>query len=324
MEKDSTAAPPAAIPSAAELEFRRYEARLGVWKVVLGTFIVGLAGVLIPGAVSFYSAYFENVRKETELRISQQAAHQQYIKDFFATAINQDIELRLRFADYFANLSGPGQEQLWKDYYFDLKALRDNNRKKINDLEKQLVDFKKSRRTRSTMPSSTGSIANWPGPMRKSAMCRPSAAPSIALADSSPIGKKMRLYKETTDLVQRLASGSGPLVERVDDLARFWNLYRKDLIGVESRRVRPGHDRDRPSAETLVAFQFATWLRFEELGRRPRLDIPPGIGGCLAGRRSATNTATAATTNTAAIVSRCEKTERLPTSCVGRCFAAAT
>src|SRR4029079_7309377 len=75
--------------SAAEMELRRYEARLGVWKVVLGTFIVGLAGVLIPGAVSFYTAYFDNERKRLELELSQQAAHQQYIKDFFATAINQ-------------------------------------------------------------------------------------------------------------------------------------------------------------------------------------------------------------------------------------------
>src|SRR5215472_15545303 len=55
------------VPSAAELEFRRYEARLGLWKVVLGTFIVGLAGVLIPGAINFYNAHFENARKETEL-----------------------------------------------------------------------------------------------------------------------------------------------------------------------------------------------------------------------------------------------------------------
>jgi hypothetical protein len=53
----------------------------------------------------------------------------------------------------------------------------------------------------------------------------------IASGDNSPIGKKVRLYKETTDLVQRLAAG-GPLVS--DDLARFWNLYRKDLIGIES------------------------------------------------------------------------------------------
>jgi hypothetical protein len=53
-------------PSGAELEVRRYEARLSFWNVVLGTFIVGLAGVLIPGAVNFYNIYFENIRKETE------------------------------------------------------------------------------------------------------------------------------------------------------------------------------------------------------------------------------------------------------------------
>ena len=56
MEQDGTTVPPAANSNAAELAFRRYEARLGFWKVVLGTFIVGLAGVLIPGAVSFYAA----------------------------------------------------------------------------------------------------------------------------------------------------------------------------------------------------------------------------------------------------------------------------
>jgi hypothetical protein len=105
MEKDSTTGESAAVPSMAELEFRRYEARLGVWKVVLGTFIVGLAGILIPGAIQFYTTHLEDARKETEVRLSQQAAHQQYIKDFFATAINQDIELRIRFADYFANLA---------------------------------------------------------------------------------------------------------------------------------------------------------------------------------------------------------------------------
>jgi hypothetical protein len=109
----------------------------------LGTFIVGLAGVLIPGAISFYTTYFENVRKETELRLSEQAAHQQYIKDFFATAINQDIELRIRFADYFANLSGPGQEQLWKNYLAGLKHLRDDKRTAINDLETNLVALKR-------------------------------------------------------------------------------------------------------------------------------------------------------------------------------------
>jgi hypothetical protein len=37
-----------AIPSAAELALRRYEARLGFWKLVLGTFIVGLTSRSCP------------------------------------------------------------------------------------------------------------------------------------------------------------------------------------------------------------------------------------------------------------------------------------
>jgi hypothetical protein len=160
MAQDGATDNPAAVPSTAELEFRRYEARLGVWKIVLGTCIVGLAGILIPGAINFYTAHFENVRKETELRISQQAAHQQYIKDFFATAVNQDIELRIRFAEYFANLSGPGQEQMWKNYLQELRRLRDGNRTKINELEKILLTSKDYLRTRWTMPSSIGSIAS--------------------------------------------------------------------------------------------------------------------------------------------------------------------
>jgi hypothetical protein len=175
MEEDSAAGQAAAALSAAEVALRRYEARLGVWKVVWGSCIVGLAGILIPGAISFYTAHFENARKETELKLSEQAAHQQYIKDFFTTAINQDIELRIRFADYFANLSGPDQEQLWKNYLVDLKSLRDGNRQKINDLEKQLVEFKKMTQDRIDVAEfdRINRELEW---ARRSATFRPSAA----------------------------------------------------------------------------------------------------------------------------------------------------
>lgn len=223
------------IASVAELAFRRYEAQLGFWKVVLGTFIVGMAGVLIPGAVNFYTVRSENLRKQTELEISQQEAHQQYIKDFLSTGINQDIELRIRFADYFANLSGPGQEQLWQNYLERLRKLRDDNRRKINELEGRLVDFKKQ-------PPDQVDNAEFDRVNRELAWANaeigyvPTERSNVVVsADSSPMGKKVRLYRETTDLVERLASSDGPLVDHPDDLARFWDLYRKDLIGVESR-----------------------------------------------------------------------------------------
>lgn len=229
---DRTAPTPSGL-SAAEMELRRYEARLGVWKVVLGTFIVGLAGVLIPGAVSFYTAYFDNERKRVELELSQQAAHQQYIKDFFTTAINQDIELRIRFADYFANLSGPLQEGMWQNYLTSLTALRDSNRKKINALESQLVAFK-------LQSPEQVDTAEYDRINRELAWANaevgyiPTERSAVFAVGESPVGKKLRLYRETAELVQRLAAAGGPLPENPADLTRFWDLYRKDLIGVES------------------------------------------------------------------------------------------
>ena len=232
---DADAEPkPVAGMSPADMELRRYEAHLSFKKVVWSTGIVGLASVLIPGIISGYNAIYDNGRKETELKLAELSAHQQYIKDFFATAINQDIELRIRFADYFAYLSGPDQEKLWKNYLVDLKTLRDGNRAKINELEAKLVSFKKL--TPDKIDNAEFDRINrelaWANaeigyvPTERSAV--------IAQADSNPIGKKVRLYKETTDLVQRLASANGPLIQNPGDLARFWDLYRKDLIGVET------------------------------------------------------------------------------------------
>ena len=204
-----------------------------MWKVVLGTFIVGLAGVLIPGAISFYTAYFDNERKKAEFELSQQAAHQQYIKDFFATAINQDIELRIRFADYFANLSGPLQEGMWQNYLTSLRELRDLKREKINELEGKLVAFKR-------MSPEEIDTAEYDRINRELAWANaevgyiPTERSTVFAVGESPIGKKVRLYRETTELVQRLAAAGGPLVENPADLKRFWDLYRKDLIGVES------------------------------------------------------------------------------------------
>jgi len=220
--------------SAAEMELRRYEARLGVWKVVLGTFIVGLAGVLIPGAVSFYTAFFDNERKRLEIEHAQQSAHQQYIKDFFATAVNQDIELRIRFAEYFANLSGPQQEEMWRNYLGSLTALRDGNREKINELESRLVAFK-------LQSPEQIDAAEYDRINRELAWANaevgyiPTERSTVFAVGESPIGRKLRLYRETTELVQRLAASDAPLGETPDDFDRFWDLYRKDLIGVESQ-----------------------------------------------------------------------------------------
>jgi hypothetical protein len=239
MSDDSNANAP--IPSgltAAEIDLRRYEARLGVWKIVLGTFIVGLAGVLIPGAVSFYTAYFDNERKKAEFGFSQQAAHQQYIKDFFATAINQDIELRIRFADYFANLSGPPQGEMWEEYRTSLKDLRKNNREKINTLESQLVALKRK-------PAGQVDVAELDRVVRELAWAndevgyKPTERSTVFFSDESSMPKKIKKVQfydmMTNQIMMMLSNGAldASSVALNDIFNGVRDRYRTD-VGVES------------------------------------------------------------------------------------------
>ena len=220
----------------AELSLRRYEARLGVWKVVLGTFIVGLAGIIIPAAINVTTLFFEDWRAEAQQKLEQRSAHQQYIKDFFETAITQDIELRIRFAQYFSALS-TGYEDVdtkaqWAGYLQQLLSQRTDIRSSINELEAELVMLEGSERTESNVIQldRVSRELQWAYDEIGYVALDRSRVQVVA-------GKKERLYSETLDIVRKLASSEGPIDPTSVEYKRFWELYRKDLIPVESTAV---------------------------------------------------------------------------------------
>ncbi|MBY5537104.1 hypothetical protein HFO42_31815 [Rhizobium leguminosarum] len=231
---DDAAVTPEPTKTAADIELRRYEARLGVWKVVLGTMIVGLAGVLIPGLVSFYTTYFESLRKDAELSQAQQAAHQQYIKDFFDTAVNQDIELRIRFANYFANLSGEDQRQLWQSYRDSQTETRGTLRTLINELERKMTLLNPERQNEFSTAEKAAEYKELE--RRRDWAYREIGYVAIESTAVSTQGRSKRaLYDETVELVARLAGRTAPFDPSGKDWVRFWTLYNVELIDVESR-----------------------------------------------------------------------------------------
>src|SRR5690242_8512652 len=114
-----------------EFSLRKYEAWIGLLKVVVGTALVGLAGVLVPAAVEFWKSHYENDRKRVELELSRQHSQQQYVKEFVSTALAQDIELRIRFAEYFSTVSDDGHKTSWQTY---LKVLTDKRKEIRNEI----------------------------------------------------------------------------------------------------------------------------------------------------------------------------------------------
>jgi hypothetical protein len=86
----------------------------------------------------------ESARKDRELSQSQALSHDQYVKDFLANALNQDIEIRIRLATYFSNVSDTTYKLGWSKYLADLEQLRDSLRLQINADERKLLNLQQA------------------------------------------------------------------------------------------------------------------------------------------------------------------------------------
>ncbi|MGX9354917.1 M15 family metallopeptidase [Roseobacteraceae bacterium S113] len=124
---------------------RKYEARMSLWKVIWGTALVGVASVLIPGAVQFWDIQFKSWREREQIRIQQDAARQESIKSFIDLALNEDIEHRLRLAEYFSVVVSPDKKEDWTGYFESLQERRRNTKTTILALEAQRVALESKR-----------------------------------------------------------------------------------------------------------------------------------------------------------------------------------
>lgn len=113
----------------------RYRLRLGFWQAIWGTLISGGVAVAIPAGVEAYKARLDLAIKTKEAESKAQDLHQTYISKFIDTALNQDIELRLRFSEYFSYVSDKETRDQWRLYHEGLEKRRDAIRLSINDKE---------------------------------------------------------------------------------------------------------------------------------------------------------------------------------------------
>jgi Protein of unknown function (DUF1353) len=118
-----------------KLELKRYKIRLDYKKFVLGSVFVALAIAAIPPLFQLATAGLEYIKSNSERLAKQQEFRDGYIKEFLSNALNQDIELRIRFAQYFARVATEPTRPDWVAYLGDLKVGRDTIRKQIDEME---------------------------------------------------------------------------------------------------------------------------------------------------------------------------------------------
>jgi lysozyme family protein len=129
-------------PTRTSVSLERYRMRLGFWQAIWGTLISGGVAVAIPAAVDAYKARLDLQKAQQEVELKQkeieskaQDLHQTYISKFLDTALNQDIELRLRLSEYFSYVSEQESREQWRKYHEELEKRRDAIRTSINQKE---------------------------------------------------------------------------------------------------------------------------------------------------------------------------------------------
>src|SRR4051794_14926709 len=139
-----------------ELELERYKARLDFRKTIIIGGYVAVAIALIPPLFQLASAAVEYVKFEHQLRLDDQSKksdreneaqkfRSQYVSAFLDKALNQDIELRLRLAEYFKYVAqGDDFKNRWASYYDALQDKRNDIRHKIEVMEAQLAQKQKA------------------------------------------------------------------------------------------------------------------------------------------------------------------------------------
>jgi hypothetical protein len=117
------------------LELERYKTRLDYRKFIWGSVVAGITIAAIPPLFQLATAGLEYVKSEAARKMQAQQFRDGYVKDFLNTALNQNIELRIRFAKYFSSVSSEKDD--WTKYLSDLTELRKTKKDEIDKLERE-------------------------------------------------------------------------------------------------------------------------------------------------------------------------------------------
>jgi hypothetical protein len=123
------------------IELERYKAKLDFWKFTIVSGFAAIVIAAIPPSFQLATAHLESVKSDAERAASEQRFQDQYVQQFLDKALTQDVELRIRFADYFANVSAKDVRGGWVKYRDALIETRKRIRDSIEDKRKKIADI---------------------------------------------------------------------------------------------------------------------------------------------------------------------------------------
>ena len=91
-------------------DYTKLKIWLGFSKFILGTFILGICGLLINCSI-----------EDRQLKLKESVREEQSLEKFLGHAVDQSIDKRIRFAHYFSRVSThEDKRKLWTNFYNEL------------------------------------------------------------------------------------------------------------------------------------------------------------------------------------------------------------
>lgn len=122
-----------------DAQIKRREIRAGIWKVALGTCIVGVAAALFPAVQSWSQNYFEFVSEQKRINIQSTRSDQvrklenrQFLESLAGEGRSASLDKRIILAEYYVHLSEDEDEKIrWEEFYSYLVKLRQEQRQAV-------------------------------------------------------------------------------------------------------------------------------------------------------------------------------------------------
>ncbi len=123
-----------------DAQTKKYEIRAGVWKVGLGTALVGIAAAFFPFAQQYATEYFaekiEIMKQNAALNMAEREAtvtgttlNRKFLDSIAEEGRSKNLDDRIVLAEYYAYLSDQGDERTrWEGFLKHLYSLREEKR----------------------------------------------------------------------------------------------------------------------------------------------------------------------------------------------------
>ena len=105
----------------------------GAIATILVAVVSGAVSVLVATQQTQSQLHTERLRREREVNISKIDVNNKQVTDFATYAINEDISVRLRLAEYLSIVTpSEDQRKRWKEYHDFLKHQMDKKAKELD------------------------------------------------------------------------------------------------------------------------------------------------------------------------------------------------